>query len=175
MTSSTVGEIVAEAPCDVALVTLPGEVGRPVALATGGPDDAAVVRRVGEFASLDGTVPTVLAVASGGETERSARERATDLVADVAAATGRSPDDYVVDVFDGASDGGLADALGEYETVCVGYAGKDDSNGSIDGIVERVARNGQNVAVVRSSAGVSGESPAGGPRRDRRQSALSPS
>jgi len=151
VTGSTVTDVVANAPCDVALVSLRGKVGTPVALVTGSPDDAAVVRRAAEFASLDGTVPTVLGVSSGDDDERAARGRATDVVSEVAAATGRSPDDYHVDVVDGDSDASLEDAIGAFETACVGYQGLEAVGGPVERVVETAARNGQNVALVRSS------------------------
>jgi nucleotide-binding universal stress UspA family protein len=122
------------AACDVALVALRGDVGTPVGLVAPGPYGPAVARRAVEFATVEGTVPTLLAVESDDED--------TDSVATVAEAAGLDGDEYRSRVVDADA---VRDALSEFDTVCVGWP----PTPADDLVAELLSETDRNVALVR--------------------------
>jgi nucleotide-binding universal stress UspA family protein len=133
---STVDAVVDRAPCDVVLVALDGSVGTPVGLVASGTDAAPVARRVAEFATVQGDVPTMLVVRAG---ESDGAEPGG--VADRLAAAGLAADEYAVEVVEDGT--ALREALGRFETVCVGLGD--------DALVDAVRDAPGTVALVRGS------------------------
>jgi amino acid transporter/nucleotide-binding universal stress UspA family protein len=146
--------VVERAPCDVALVALhESEIGNVVALAGPGPHSPVAARRAADFATVDGTVPTLLNVqhsTDGGETTPAERGRA--VVADVAERAGLAPDEYESEVMvDGDVEKAIVDAASRYDTACVGLSEQSDVSRLVFGtIAERISeeRTG-NVSIVR--------------------------
>jgi nucleotide-binding universal stress UspA family protein len=134
---SPVDTVVESAPCDVVLVALREDVGAPVGLV--GPDTGAVsvARRVGEFAAVDGTTPTLLTVRSTDDGEARGD---TATVTELVAAADVDTDDFEVTAV--AADA-LPETLTQYGTVCVAL---DD--GVLVGALRDVAGN---VALVAGS------------------------
>jgi amino acid transporter len=128
------GGIVEHAPCDVVLVALRGDVGTPVGLVTPDADAAAVARRIVEFATVDGAVPTLLAVESMDAGESSDDAAA---VTERVAAAGVDTDDFEVIAVAGDA---LQETLARYETVCVAL---DDG-----ALLETLGDTSGNVALV---------------------------
>ncbi len=134
---SPVDTVVESAPCDVVLVALRESVGAPVGLV--GPDTGAVsvARRVGEFAAVDGTTPTLLTVRSTDDGEARGD---TATVTELVAAADVDTDDFEVTAV--AADA-LPETLTQYGTVCVAL---DD--GVLVGALRDVSGN---VALVAGS------------------------
>jgi amino acid transporter/nucleotide-binding universal stress UspA family protein len=153
---ATVDSVVRNARCDVSLVDLKDEtVGTPVALLAPGPNAAVVAHQAVEFATVDGTVPTLLNVQPPrGEGESDAEERGRAVVVEAAEAAGLDPDEYDVQVVV-ADDVGRAvvEATSQYDTVCVGLSGRADGARIPFGTVtERVVQDVPgNVVLVRGS------------------------
>jgi amino acid transporter len=147
---STVEAVLERAPCDVALVSLRGDVGKPVGVVAPGRNAVAVARRAVEFAAVEGTVPTLLAVRPSDAD--AADGRTDDVVTETAEAAGLAPDAYTVEVVDEAA---LREALSRYETVCVGLSSASDgSESTTSTVLEAVGATSraQNVALVRDSS-----------------------
>jgi nucleotide-binding universal stress UspA family protein len=147
---STVEAVLERAPCDVALVSLRGDVGKPVGVVASGRNAVAVARRAVEFAAVEGTVPTLLAVRPSDAD--AADGRTDDVVTETAEAAGLAPDAYTVEVVDEAA---LREALSRYETVCVGLSSASDgSESTTSTVLEAVGATSraQNVALVRDSS-----------------------
>jgi amino acid transporter len=149
----TLDTVVTNAHCDVSLVSLRSDtVGTPVALVAPGPNATAVARRAAEFATVDGTVPTLLTVRPPRDDGADAKAQGTAFVDEVAAAA--ELDEYdtrvVVDDDVGAT---IVAAVDGYETVCVGLSGRSDRLGIPYGAVtDDVAREAAgNVALIRGS------------------------
>ncbi|WP_231727831.1 amino acid permease, partial [Haloferax profundi] len=79
---ATVDPVVRNASCDVSLVNLKNEtIGTPVALVAPGHNAPVVAHQAAEFATVDGTVPTLLNVQSSrGKSESDAEERGRSVV-----------------------------------------------------------------------------------------------
>jgi len=150
----TLDSVLERSPTDVSLVEIQSEtVGTPVALAGPGPHTPVAVRRAAEFATVDGTTPTLLnvqppaddsdPVARGMETIRRAADHA-DL----------DPEDYDAEVVvDDDVESGILDAVAEFDTVCTGLSEKKGIR--FGSIAERISRETDgNVGIVR---GVDGE------------------
>ena len=133
-----VDAVIAEAPCEVSLVTMSdGPIGRPVALAGPGPHAAAAARRAAEFATLDGTRPTLLNVQSSADDSGRVAEASSDLdptergrdvvaaVADRAGLDSAAYDPRVV-ITDDPVETAIVDAVAEFDTVCVGLSEQPD-------------------------------------------------
>jgi nucleotide-binding universal stress UspA family protein len=119
---SVVDDVVENTPCDVAVVALRGEIGTPVGLVAPGPDAAAVVRRTVEFATVDGTVPTLLTV-QPDEGNADADERGAELVREIAERAGVDPDEYTVEVVvDDDVRSAILETVGRYDTICAGLS-----------------------------------------------------
>ena len=151
--SPTVATVLENAPCDVALVALRGGIGTPVGLVTPGRDATSVARRVAEFATVDGAVPTLLAVVPADGDEAVARRRAADRLAEAAAVAGLDPDEYDTEVVvDDDVEAGIRAALGEYQTVCVSRsAASESSDNPVAHVVAALTGTSKNVALVRGS------------------------
>jgi len=146
--------VVARAPCDVSLVTLQNEeIGSPVALAGPGPHSPVAARRAAEFATIDGTVPTLLTVqrpSDGGE--NAARARGEAIVDDVAEQAGLEPAEYESAVVLAAdAEAAILETIQPFETVCVGLSERSVTSRLRFGtIAERISRSAtSNVAIVR--------------------------
>jgi nucleotide-binding universal stress UspA family protein len=148
----TVDDIVDNARCDVALAVLRGDLGRPVGLVTRGADAVAVARRAAEFATVDGSLPTLLTVQPAGDDEDAARRRGRKRLTEVASAARLEADDYrpVVVVADDVAEAILA-AVGQYDTVCVGLSGNtEDADLPVDVVADDIVRRVEGtVALVR--------------------------
>jgi amino acid transporter/nucleotide-binding universal stress UspA family protein len=170
--------VVEDAPCEVTLVTLEdGHIGSPVALAGPGPHSPVAARRAADFATVDGTTPTLLNVQQpddGGDPT----ERGEAVVADVAERAGLDPADYRTEVVVGEDiEDAILDTVGAYDTVCVGLSERSAATRIRFGTVaERVSREATgNVGIVRGERaggadgdqstpdGATGREPAMGP------------
>ena len=153
---SVLDPVVSGAPCAVSIVDLvEGAVGAPVALVAPGPNASVVARRAAEFASVDGTVPTLLTVVSPGtDDEDAARDRGRETVAEIAESAGLDPDDYAVEVRVEEDVGAaVLDAISGFDTVCIGLSRRMDGTGLAYGtITERVVESdGRTVALIRGA------------------------
>ncbi|WP_435320424.1 amino acid permease [Haloarchaeobius sp. TZWSO28] len=153
---TAVDTVVRNARCDVSLVDIKHEtIGTPVALVAPGPNAPVVAHQAVEFATVDGTVPTLLNVQSpgaGDDSDAEARGRA--VVADAAEAAGLDPGEYDVRVVvDDDIGRAVVEAASEYDTVCVGLSNRPEQSRIPFGTVtERVVNDVQgNVALIRGS------------------------
>jgi nucleotide-binding universal stress UspA family protein len=153
---ATVGPVVRHARCDVSIVKLgDGAVGTPVALIAPGPNAPIVAHQAVEFATVDGTVPTLLNVQpsrNGGDSDAETRGRSA--VVDAAEAAGLDPGEYDVRVVvDDDVGAGVVEAIGRYDTVCLGLSEGAEGPGAPPGTVtERVVRDASgHVALIRGS------------------------
>jgi amino acid transporter len=153
--SSAVDPVVANARCDVSVVDLREEtIGTPVALVAPGPNAPTIARQAVEFATVDGTVPTLLNVQSSRGDESASEARGRAVITRAAEAAGLDPDEYDVEVVvDDDVGAAIVERLDEFETVCVGLSGRTEGSRIPFGTVtERVVREGSgNVALVRGS------------------------
>jgi APA family basic amino acid/polyamine antiporter len=151
--------VVENAPCEVTLVTLHDEtIGSPVALAGPGPHSAVAARRAADFASVDGTVPTLLNVqrATAGD-ESAARDRGEAVIEDVAERAGLDSTAYESEVVVGDDvESSLLDTVDRYETICVGLSERSDASRIEFGtIAEKISQQAtSNVGIVRAAADV---------------------
>ena len=148
--------VIERAGCAVSLVDLRADsIGTPVALVAPGRNARFVARRAFEFATLDGTVPTLLYVRSPPERpESESAERGRAAIDDVARSAGLEPDEYDVEVVESDDvEGAILEAIQEYETVCIGLSDRTDASGVVYGpVTEHVAREATgNVALIRGS------------------------
>jgi amino acid transporter/nucleotide-binding universal stress UspA family protein len=147
--------VVEQAPCEVSLVTLHDEqIGTPVALAGPGPHSPVAARRAVEFATVDGTIPTLLNVQRSMTGESDPVERGEAVIANVAERAGLDPDDYTAEVVvDDDVEGAILDAVSRYETICVGLSERSDASRIMFGtIAERISQEATgNVGIVRGS------------------------
>jgi len=154
---SVIDPVVERAPCDVTLLNLADEsAGTPIALAGPGPHAPVAARRAHEFATMDGTTPTLLNVQQPTDdeavTEDALIARGEAMIDDIAARAGLETDQYETAV---RIDADIADAImgvvNEYETVCVGVSEKGTVSKALFGsIAERVGSEADgNVAMVR--------------------------
>ncbi|WP_254273183.1 amino acid permease [Haloarcula marina] len=152
----TVDPVVEQARCDVSVVDLRSEtIGEPVALVAPGPNAPVVAHQAVEFATVDGTVPTLLNVQSpGGGPDSDAEERGRAVVADAAGAAGLEPGEYDVEVVvDDDVGQAVVEAARRYDTVCVGLSGRSEGARTPFGTVtERTVSDVTgNVALIRGS------------------------
>ena len=145
--------VVEEAPCETTLVTLHDEtIGSPVALAGPGAHAPVAARRAVEFASVDGTVPTLLNVQRTGDDGDAAVDRGHAVIDDVADRAGLAPDEYerAVVVADDV-EGALLATADRYNTICVGLSERSSASRVMFGtIAERISREAtSNVGIVR--------------------------
>jgi amino acid transporter/nucleotide-binding universal stress UspA family protein len=153
--SPNIDAVVAEAPCELSLVTFHDRpVGTPVALAGPGPHSPVAARRAADFATVEGTRPVLLNVQRPRDDEAAARTRGEATVADVAARAGLDPEGYDVEVLvDEDIEAAILEAVNRYDTVCVGLSeGSEAARLMFGTIAERISREAtSNVAVVRGS------------------------
>ncbi|MFC6953282.1 amino acid permease [Halorubellus litoreus] len=136
----TTDPILEHADCDVSLVDLETpSVGTPVALVAPGPNAPIVARRAFEFATADGTTPTLLHVhPPGADADADPAGAGARAVRDVADAAGLAADEYDSEVV--VSDDverALRDAVDGYDTVCFGLSERADGSGIVHGAVTR--------------------------------------
>ncbi|MFC6723596.1 amino acid permease [Halobium palmae] len=148
--------VVENAPCEVSLVTLHSErIGVPVALAGPGPHSPIAARRATEFATVDGTIPTLLNVqrATTGS-EEDATKRGEEIIMDVADKAGLDADDYEAEVVVNEDiEEAILDTVNHYETICVGLSERSEASRLMFGtIAERISQEAKsNVGIVRGS------------------------
>ena len=152
---STVDPIIKDAPCEVTVLNLKKqEIGTPVALAGPGPHAPIAARRAFEYATLEGTTPTLLNVqySDDNEDESELRERGEAVIADVAETAGLEKGDYNTKVLVADDiETTILDRIERYDTVCVGVSEKRAVSkilwgSTADRVVERATGN---VALVR--------------------------
>ncbi|MEF8825202.1 MAG: amino acid permease, partial [Halapricum sp.] len=163
--------VVTKAPCEVTLVTLQDEtIGTPVALAGPGPHSPVAARRAVEFATVDGTVPTLLNVQrSVRGDESTAVERGEAVIENVAREAGLDPEEYVGEVVvDEDIETAILEAVDQYDTVCVGLSERSEASRIMFGtIAERISQSATgNVGIVRGYDG--GDEDATRPRETHR-------
>ncbi len=150
--------VVERAPCPVSLVTFQNPViGDVVALAGPGPHAPASARRAVDFATVGGTVPTLVNVQrpttdDGDEPVK----RGEAVIADVAERAGLDPEAYDGRVvLDQDVGGAILDAVSRYDTVCVGLSDRRNGDEATLGtIAERISQEATgNVAIVRDANG----------------------
>jgi APA family basic amino acid/polyamine antiporter len=145
------------ATCDVSLVKLSdGSIGRPVALVAPGQNASVVARRAFEFATVEGTVPTLLYVQPpDATTEIDSVEAGRAVIDDIATAAALAPDEYDVEVrVSDDVEATILEAIEGYDTVCIGLSHRTDSSGILYGtITESVALNTSgNVVLIRGGS-----------------------
>jgi nucleotide-binding universal stress UspA family protein len=148
--------VVEEAPCEVTLVTLHDEqIGKPVALAGPGPHAPVAARRAVEFATIDGTTPTLLNVQRPEPaTEPDPRTRGEQVIDDVASRAGLDPSEYDAEVIvDEDIEDAILDTVERYNTICVGLSERSEASRLLFGtIAERISQEAtSNVGIVRGS------------------------
>ncbi|WP_152042372.1 amino acid permease [Salinigranum salinum] len=151
----TLDTVVERVPCDVSVVTLGDEtIGTPLALVAPGPNASAIVRRAVEFATVDGTVPTLLTVRPPRTDEAEATRQGRAFVEEVAEAAELNPDKYEIRVVvDDDAESAILAVIDEYDTVCVGLSQRSERLGVPYGaITEGVVREAPGtVALIRGS------------------------
>lgn len=124
---STLDPVIKRAPCDVTLMEFEQDtIGRPVALVDPGPHAPTVAQRAVDFATVDGTKPTLLNVQEATDDLNPVNEgqRAIEWIAQQA---GLDSDEYEAEVV--VTDDvptALVDAVDAYGTVCVGLSERSD-------------------------------------------------
>jgi amino acid transporter len=150
--------VVEHARCDVSLVNLVTDsVGTPVALVAPGTNAPVVARRAAEFATVDGTIPTLLYVQPDGADEAGAGRSGRTVVTEIAEAAGLEADEYDIEVFvDRDIEAAITSAIDQYDTVCVGLSQRTDGSRIVFGrITEQVAEEATgNVAMIRGASGL---------------------
>jgi amino acid transporter/nucleotide-binding universal stress UspA family protein len=158
---STLDTVVTQAPCEVSLVTIEDEaIGTPVALAGSGPHAPVAARRAADVATVSDSTAILLNVqqsAPGRENETNQVKRGRKTIQSVAERGGLNADEYesvVVVATDVTS--AIMQAVGDYDTVCVGLSeGNDFSQVVFGSIAERISRETPgNVGIVRSAESI---------------------
>ena len=148
--------VVEQAPCEVTLVTLHDElIGTPVALAGPGPHSPVAARRAADFATVDGTMPTLLNVQqSMADGEAEALERGEAVIGEVAERAGLDPEEYESEVVvDDDIEVAILDTVNHYDTICVGLSERSEASRIMFGtIAERISQEAtSNVGIVRGA------------------------
>ena len=155
---SVLDPVLRHAPSDVSLVEIQSEtVGTPVALAGPGPHTPVAVQRAAEFATVDGTTPTLLNVQPPTVGDADPVARGQETIEWIAGRAGLDPEAYNAEVIvDDDIESSILDAVTEYDTVCVGLSEKSDAERVRFGsIAERISQETDgNVSIIR---GVDGE------------------
>jgi amino acid transporter/nucleotide-binding universal stress UspA family protein len=155
---STLDPAVKHAHCDLSLVNLTADaIGTPVALVAPGTNAAVVARRAAEFATVDGTVPTLLYARPERADEAGTGRSARDVVTEIAETAGLDADEYDIEVLvDDDFNAAIVSAIDGYDTVCVGLSPRTDGSRIVFGtITEQVAAEAPgNVAMIRGSSGL---------------------
>lgn len=152
--SPNLDSVVEKAPCEVSLITLDDEpIGTPVALAGPGPHAPVAARRAVEFASIDGTVPTLLNVQRAvSKNNMGSVERGQAVIGNVADQAGLDPEEYNTEVVvDDDIEEAILETVGQYETVCVGLSERSETSRIRFGtIAEQISQDVTgNVVIVR--------------------------
>ena len=152
--------VVAEAPCELSVVTFHDDgIGRPVALAGPDPHSPVAARRAVDFATVDGTTPTLVNVQRPGDDESAAVARGEAVVSAVADRAGLDPSVYDVEILVGEDvETAILETVTDYDTVCVGLSEQSETSRLMFGtIAERISREAAgNVVIVRGSYDESG-------------------
>ncbi|MFC4452059.1 MULTISPECIES: amino acid permease [Halobacteriales] len=145
--------VVERAPCEVTLVTLHDEtIGTTVALAGPGPHSPVAARRAAEFATVDGSVPTLVNVQPEREPESAAVERGEAVIEDVAHQAGLDPEEYESEVIVADDiEATILETVNHYNTICVGLSERSEASRIMFGtIAERISQEAtSNVGIVR--------------------------
>ncbi len=158
---STLDTVVTQGPCDVSLVTIEDEaIGTPVALAGSGPHAPVAARRAADFATVSDSTAILLNVQRSspeGENNTNHVKQGRETIQSVAERGGLNPGEYesvVVVATDVTS--AIMQAVGDYDTVCVGLSeGSDPSQVVFGSIAERISRETPgNVGIVRSAESI---------------------
>jgi nucleotide-binding universal stress UspA family protein len=153
--SPHIDAVVAEAPCELSLVTFHDEaIGTPVALAGPGPHSPVAARRAADFATVEGTTPTLVNVQRPGSDESEAVARGEAMIADVADRAGLDPDVYdTAVVVDEDVETAILETVAPYKTVCVGLSEQSETSRLMFGtIAQRISQEAtSNVGIVRGS------------------------
>ncbi|MFC7230077.1 amino acid permease (plasmid) [Salinirubellus salinus] len=148
--------VVEDAPCEVTLVTFHGNpIGGTVALAGPGPHAPFAARRAAEFATVDGTTPTLLNVQQMRDgDEDAAVERGEAVIDEVAGRAGLESGAYQREVVVAAdTEVAILDAVSQYDTVCVGLSERSAASRVMFGtIASRISQEATgNVGIVRGA------------------------
>ncbi len=156
---STVDPVIKDAPCEVTIVNLADrEIGSTVALAGPGPHAPIAARRAYEYASLQGTTPTLLNVqqtaedGAEGDDPIGPQERGQRMIEHVAETAGLEDGTYESKVIVGDDiETAILEHIDEYDTVCLGVSEKRSVSKILWGsVADRVvSRADGNVALVR--------------------------
>jgi APA family basic amino acid/polyamine antiporter len=154
--SPNLDAVVEDAPCEVTLVTFHGNpIGRTVALAGSGPHAPFAARRAAEFATVDGTTPTLLNVQrTQGEDKDAAIERGETVIDKVASRAGLESGAYQSEVIvTDDVETRILDAVDEYDTICVGLSERSAATRLMFGtIATRISQEAtSNVGIVRGA------------------------
>ena len=152
---STLDTVLKGSPSDVSLVEIQTEgVGETVALAGPGPHAPVAARRAAEFATVDDGKPTLLNVQPPTGDEEDPTERGNEAIRWVAERAGLDPEEYDAKVVVAEdTESSILDAVGSYDTVCVGLSEKSDRSRILFGsIAERISQESEgDVGIVRGS------------------------
>lgn len=153
---SNLDPVLKDAPCEVSIVELKrDDIGSPVALAGPGPHAPVAARRAVEFATVDGTTPTLLNVqqpAEEGVDEPDPTERGETLIEEIAEKAGLDPDEYETEVIaDDDTTAAVVEAVEDYDTICAGVSEKKAASRIMFGSVAKEIgeRAKGNVAMIR--------------------------
>ncbi|MFC6906941.1 hypothetical protein [Halalkalicoccus tibetensis] len=133
------------------------EIGTPVALAGPGPHAPVAARRASEFATIDGTMPTLLNVQhpeNEDTDEPDPVERGEEVIVEMAERAGLEPDEYESEVL--VHDDIKSAILGtvdDYDTVCAGVSTQISATQILFGsLAEQIEQQtAGNVVMVRGS------------------------
>ncbi|MEF8779585.1 MAG: amino acid permease [Haloferacaceae archaeon] len=155
--------VVEKAPCEVTLVALHDEtIGTPVALASPGPHSPVAARRAVDFATVDGTVPTLLNVQQPmADGDVDAFKRGNAVIEEVADRAGLDPEEYECEVVvDDDIETAILDTVNRYNTICVGLSERSEASRVMFGtIAERISQEAtSNVGIVRGTRNGEGSS-----------------
>jgi nucleotide-binding universal stress UspA family protein len=156
---STLDTVIAQAPCNVSLVKIEDDtIGTPVALAGSGPHAPVAARRAADFATVSNSTAVLLNVQQRTADEQPNQvKQGQETIRSVADRGGLETEEYesaVVVATDVES--AIAQAVQEYDTVCVGLSEREDLSRAMFGsLAERISREvAGNVAIVRSGEAV---------------------
>jgi amino acid transporter/nucleotide-binding universal stress UspA family protein len=152
---ATLDTVVRRAPCDISLVKIVDDaIGTPVALAGPGPHAPAAARRAADFATVSGSVATLLNVQQDTDSGATHQQHGRTTIQSVADRGGLDTGEYESAVVVAADpESAIIDAVRGYDTVCVGLSERSDLSRTMFGsLAERISQETDgNVGIVRSS------------------------
>ncbi|WP_331233918.1 amino acid permease [Natronorarus salvus] len=152
---SNLDDVLRDAPCEVSIVNLKRErIGTPVALAGPGPHAQVAARRAFEFATIDGTRPTLLNVQRPVDEDDAPDpvDRGEAMIEEIAEAADLDPEEYDAKVVvDTDVESAILARIESYDTVCVGVSEQRSVSRLLFGsLAERIATEADgNVAMIR--------------------------